>query len=87
MPDFSVDDIEIEPHEFVSSCNTRELRELVDALKDEGYVILEKNKKESNYDEFETSLEILKSSKMMLTLEEEEAIIKLADKFKYIVLK
>jgi ribosomal protein S8 len=87
MPDFSVDDIEIEPHEFVSSCNSRELRELVEALKDEGYIIMGKKEKDSNHDEFETALEILQQSKMMLSSEEEEMIIKLGEKFRYIVLK
>ena len=87
MPGFYVDEIEISPDEFVTACNKRELGELVDALKDEGYVILEKNSKNSNDNEFTTSLDILKESKHMLSLEEEQVLIKMAERFRHIVLK
>lgn len=87
MPGFYVDEIEISPDEFVTACSKRELGELVDALKDEGYVILEKNNKDSNVNEFTSSLDILKESKHMLSLEEEQMLIKMAERFRHIVLK
>jgi len=38
MPDFYVDEISINPSEFVGSCNEREIKELVEILLEEGYI-------------------------------------------------
>lgn len=38
MPDFSVEDLEISPDEFVDSCSKRELKELIDYLVEDGLV-------------------------------------------------
>jgi len=37
MPSFYVDDMDIEPDEFVRECSSREKRELVEILAEEGY--------------------------------------------------
>jgi len=38
MPDFSVDDIEIEPYEYVNSCGSQDIEELIKELVDGGYL-------------------------------------------------
>lgn len=38
MPDFYVDEITIEPYEFIRECSKHEIRELVEVLVDEGYL-------------------------------------------------
>ena len=48
MPDFTVDDISIEPYEFVNSCGPRDIQELIEELVDGGYLpktVLNYNKK------------------------------------------
>ena len=91
MPYFYVDDIDISPSEFYSACSRREKEELIDEFKDDGYTIIApritQGNTTNNEDEFAWSLDILKGSKMMLSLEEENMIIELANKFKYIVAK
>jgi len=38
MPEFYVEDIDIDPSEFVSACSKREIGELIDALAEDGYI-------------------------------------------------
>jgi len=38
MPEFYVEDIDIDPSEFVSACSKREIGELIDALVEDGYI-------------------------------------------------
>ena len=39
MPEFYVEDIDIDPSEFVSACSKREIDELIDALAEDGYIV------------------------------------------------
>ena len=39
MPTFYAEDIDIDPDEFLDSCNKRERDELIDILVEDGYVI------------------------------------------------
>ena len=89
MPDFYVDNLEISPSEFYGACTRREKQELIDEFADDGYTIITPGKYDDGVpgrqSDFGRSLDILKASKMMLSLEEENMIIELANKFKYIV--
>ena len=90
MPDFYVDDLEISPSEFYGACSKREKERLIEIIEEDGYTVIlpGQNVHETTREsEFSRSLDILKASKMMLTLEEETMLIELANKFKYIVVK
>jgi hypothetical protein len=87
MPTFYAEDIDIDADEFLSSCNDRDREELIDALIEGGY--LKKDCKEDfkdyNYSvseaHFVEAVDKLRSKWNMLTQEEEELIIKIANRF------
>ena len=91
MPDFTPDDIEIEPSEFVDSCSTRELGELVDALVDIGYLpknVLKLNKKNKIDDglgrlqsEFANKLQKLTDVYYTISTEDEEVLQTIINKY------
>ena len=91
MPDFYVDDIDISPSEFYDACNKRDKERLIEEFEDDGYTVIRPGEYNDSVpggqSDFGRSLDILKGCKMMLTLQEENMIIGLADKFKYIVTK
>ena len=82
MPDFTAE-INIDPWEYVRECSRREIKELIEALEeevgakvlidDEGYNILDIPYREA--------LDKLYSKRIYLTLEEEQFIINLANKY------
>ena len=82
MPDFTAE-IDIDPWDYVRECSRREIKELIEALKeevgakvlidDDGYNILDIPYREA--------LDKLYSKRIYLTLEEEEFIINLANKY------
>ena len=83
MPDFYVDDIEIEPGEFVYACNTREIKELIESLVENGHLPSHVIDSEGNVKtpkrgvmelEFIENLEKLKEKYYSLTLDEEQTI-------------
>lgn len=92
MPDFRVDDLEIEPYEFVDACSRRELKNLIDHLIADGHISEEQGLNLSNgvknpniNDElYWDSLNALSKSRHLLSIDEEEMINKLAEKFKYL---
>lgn len=48
MPDFTPDDISIEPYEYINSCDSGDIKELIEELIDGGYLpksVLNLNKK------------------------------------------
>jgi hypothetical protein len=87
MPTFYAEDIDIDADEFLSYCNDRDREELIDALIKGGY--LKKDCKEDfkdyNYSvseaHFVEAVDKLKNKWNMLTQEEEELIIKIANRF------
>lgn len=83
MPDFTPDDIDIEPGEFVYACNTREIKELIEALVEDGHLPkhvidikgdVKKEKRGIMELDFIEKLEKLKEKYYSLTVEEEESI-------------
>jgi hypothetical protein len=82
MPDFYVDDIEIEPYEFVRACSKSEIKELITELTEEGHlpksVLVHESAASSKRGvmelEFIENLEKLKEKYYSLTLDEEQTI-------------
>lgn len=80
MPSFGVDDIDIDPYDFVTSCNNKEIGELIDHLVSYGYI--EKNEIKSRYyrqtsvleSEFVTKMEELSTKYYSLSKEDERIL-------------
>ena len=92
MPDFQVEDIDIDPSEFVYACNKREIKELIDTLIEENHirqdaVINDETKiTRANVPDsiFNDNLNVLSTNRLHLTIEEEDLINKLAERFRYL---
>jgi ribosomal protein S8 len=84
MPEFYVEDIDIDPDEFVSSCSSEEVQELIDILVEDGYInkkdviSTEKSILDEEWDEVIGKLE--GRGRLHLTNEEEEIIRKIANR-------
>jgi hypothetical protein len=89
MPYFTPDDLNIDPSEFVDSCDSSEINELIEALVENGsikpsQVVKEGVKRPNNNDEvFLTSLGTLAKCRDLLSITEEQFINNLAERFKY----
>ena len=88
MPSFSpdVDDIDIDVDEFVDSCSSREITQLIDYLEQEHYIKADSRlnaEKQMSVGEtfYVEAIEKLLDKYHMLTREEEELIIKLSKRF------
>ena len=93
MPDFTPEDISIEPSEYVSACDSQDINELIKALIEDGYI-----KRTAVIDpidngygklyakdlDFVENLETLKGKRHLLTLSEEEFINNLSTRLKHI---
>jgi hypothetical protein len=89
MPTFYVDNIDIEPGDFLDSCSESEIEKLIEYLTEDGrinssVVLLSENNLSATDDIFEEHLNVLHGKKHMLTNEEEETIIRIASKFRYL---
>jgi hypothetical protein len=88
MPDFTPDDIDIDPREFVDSCSRGEIKELIEYLVDENHlpesVITfksEGNDKRGRMEsDFIEKLDLLKNKYYSLSVEEEDSIEKIFKK-------
>jgi hypothetical protein len=92
MPEFT-SEIDIDPSEFIDSCNKRELQRLVEILEEDGHIEPSQSNKSkgtgvsqpnSNDFTFWSSLDKLAKCRDLLTIEEEDYINKLASKFKHL---
>ena len=92
MPDFQVEDVDISPDEFVYACNKREIKELIDTLVEENHISkndvitgkTERSRANSSDIIFDNNLDAISRNRLHLTIEEEEMINKLAERFKYL---
>jgi len=89
MPTFYVDNIDIEPGDFLDYCSESEIEKLIEYLTEDGrinssVVLLSENNLSATDDIFEEHLNALHGKKHMLTNEEEETIIRIASKFRYL---
>jgi hypothetical protein len=88
MPTFNQDtEIDVEVDDFVSSCSKREIKELIEILVDEGHlnksslphdINIEKNVLDLEWD---ILCDKLLSLRLRLTVEEEETIKKIINKY------
>lgn len=95
MPEFSTEaEIDIDPSEFIDACSRREKDRLVEILIEDGFIEPDQAYKNSskgvnrpniNDLRFWDSLDVLGKTRHLLSIEEEELIHKLAEKFKYLV--
>ena len=93
MPDFTPDDIDISPDEFVGACNRREIGQLIEALVEDGHIEpdrIEKNngtgvrKPNINDQRFWDSLDKLAKCRDLLSIDDEDYINNLAERFKHL---
>lgn len=91
MPDFSVDDIDISPIEYINACGDYDIKELIKELEDSGYLKSGSSSSDTNKEtinprdvEFWNSLDHLKNKRHLLTTSEEDFIISLAERFKHL---
>ena len=81
MPTFYAEDIDIDPDEFISSCDRYEIEELIDCLVEDGYVIRVNSPRETHSDEIlDQALAKIAKFRIMLTVEEEEIIKKIGNR-------
>jgi hypothetical protein len=94
MPDFTPDDIDISPGEFVDACRPRDIDELLNVLVEDGYISADRLTKNGGYkgvrrpnindEKYWESLQHLAKCRDLLSTSEEEFINNLADRFKYL---
>ena len=77
MPYFETnpDEIEVDVDEFLSACSSSEIKELVQALKDDGH--LDEGEDDNDFD---IALRKLAGNGWRLTKEDEETILRIANK-------
>ena len=92
MPEFTAE-VDIDPSEFIDSCSKREKDRLVEILIEDGYIQPDQDTKNSNTGvrrpnindlRFWDSLDKLAKCRDLLSIEEENFINNLAEKFKHL---
>jgi hypothetical protein len=92
MPEFTAE-VDIDPSEFIDSCSKREKDRLVEILIEDGYINSDQESKNNNNgvrrpnindQRFWESLDKLAKCRDLLTIEEENFINNLGDKFKHL---
>jgi ribosomal protein S8 len=77
-------EIEVSIDEFYSECSSSEKEELIDYLKDDGYlkdeVIIDEDNSTYLENEFNIALQKLSANRLVLSIEEEEIIKKIASR-------
>lgn len=85
MPSFYVEYVDIDPSEFVDACNRHEIQELIEALVEDGHIdepiAIEPSRDNIMDISFKEAISKLQNKRIYLTLEEEQFVINLANKF------
>ena len=87
MPTFYSDDIDIDPSDFVDACDRQEIQELIDVFIEDGYIKqtarpVSESREDNLMDlTYKNAIEKLLDKRTYLTLEEEQFIINLANKY------
>lgn len=90
MPDFSVDDLDIDPDEYLDACSTREIKEVIEWLVTNDHISKSSiggdgnDNLNVNEEIFQESVIAISKSRLSLSIEEEEYIVKLGEKFKHL---
>jgi len=82
MPDFRAE-IDIDPWEYVRECSRAEIKELIQALKEEegARVLVDDDADNLSDVSYKQALDKLYSKRIYLTLEEEQFILTLSNKY------
>ena len=86
MPSFYSDaEVDVDVNEFMDACSRREIEEVIDNLKKNGYLSHLNNDSNMslNESEFEDNLSAISGNYVNVTKEEEENISKIAKRFKF----
>jgi hypothetical protein len=82
MPTFYSEEIELDPDDFLSACNSREIKELIQALVDDGHIndpyVKRRDNVSMNEESFNECLDKITNNYLQLTHEEEEVIRNIA---------
>jgi hypothetical protein len=85
MPRFNTDYLDIDADDYLSACSPREIKELINELVEGGHIkktdILSETKMSAGEQVYENKLDKLHGKWNCLSKEDEETIIKIADKF------
>jgi hypothetical protein len=84
MPTFYSEEIELEPDEFLSACNSYEIKELIKALIEDGHIndpyVKRKDNVSINEESFNECLDKIANNYLQLTHEEEQLIRDIAQR-------
>jgi len=86
MPYFTPEDLDVDPWEFIQSCSQKEIKEVLEALADEGHLpqsVLLTNSStlpSLNEEMFREALDKINQNYVRLSNEEEELIMKIANR-------
>jgi hypothetical protein len=82
MPTFYSEEIELDPDDFLSACNSYEINELIKALIEDGHIndpyVKRKDNVSMNEESFNECLDKITNNYLQLTHEEEEVIRNIA---------
>jgi hypothetical protein len=91
MPDFTPDDMDIQPYEYVSACGPGDIKELIQELVDSGYLptsVLNLNKKSKSDDglgrlqsDFAKKLQKMTDVYYTISKEDEETLETIINKY------
>jgi hypothetical protein len=84
MPTFYADDLDIDVDDFLSSCSTKEIKEIIDLLQEEGHLDYGFNitgRESINERMFLESLYKIKDNWIGLSKEEEDIILNISKRF------
>jgi hypothetical protein len=84
MPTFYADDLDIDVDDFLSSCSTKEIKEIIDLLQEDGQLDYGFNitgRESINERMFLESLFKIKDNWMNLSKEEEDIILNISKRF------
>jgi hypothetical protein len=80
MPEFTPEDVDINVWEFVDACDEEEIEELLEYLKEKGYLDNKENRS-MNESMFMDALNKIKNNWLSLSREEEDVILNIAKRF------
>ncbi len=90
MPEFSIDDLDIDPCDYLDACSGREIKEVIEWLVDNDHILKSRvggvGNKALNVNDimFQENVSAISRSKLLLSNEEEEIISKIGEKFKHL---
>jgi hypothetical protein len=90
MPDFSIDDLDIDPYDYLDACSDREIKEVIKWLVDYNHISKSSvgtvGDKALNVNDimFQENVDAISKSKLLLSNEEEDIINKIGEKFKHL---